>query len=39
VQEGSASRALLEGIASSWFLVSVTDNQYTQGGLLPAILA
>jgi len=30
--EGSASRALLEGIADSWWLVSVVDNDYVEGG-------
>jgi len=38
-QAGSKSRELLEGIACSWYLVSVTDNQYTKGEPLPNILA
>jgi len=38
-QPGSKSREVLEAIAGSWFLVSVTDNQYTAGEPLPSILA
>lgn len=36
-EEGSASRKLLEGIADSWWLVSVVDNDYVEGGDLCAV--
>lgn len=36
-EEGSASRKLLEGIAESWWLVSVVDNDYVEGGDLCAV--
>ena len=36
-EEGSAARKLLEGIASTWWLVSVVDNDYVGGGDLCAV--
>jgi len=35
--EGSPSRALLEQIADTWWLVSVVDNDYVEGGDLCAV--
>jgi methylenetetrahydrofolate reductase (NADPH) len=32
-EEGSDSRAVLEGIANSWWLVSVVDNDHVKGDL------
>ena len=32
-EEASKSRKILEGIASSWFLVSVVDNDFIRGNL------
>lgn len=36
-EEGSASRKLLEEIADTWWLVSVVDNDYVEGGDLCAV--
>jgi methylenetetrahydrofolate reductase (NADPH) len=36
-EQGSASRKLLEEIADTWWLVSVVDNDYVEGGDLCAI--
>ncbi|KAF5828731.1 methylenetetrahydrofolate reductase-domain-containing protein [Dunaliella salina] len=38
-ESGSKSSELLESLCSSWYLVSVTDNQYTKGDFLPSVLA
>lgn len=37
-QAGSKSKELLDTIARTWYLVSVTDNSYTTGGVLPSFL-
>lgn len=32
-EEGSRSRQIIEEIASTWYLVSVVDNDYVKGNL------
>ncbi|GFH26801.1 methylenetetrahydrofolate reductase, partial [Haematococcus lacustris] len=36
-EEGSASRALLEEIASTWYLVAMVDNNYSSNALFDSL--
>lgn len=36
-EEGSRSRQIIDEIASTWYLVSVVDNDYVNGDLFPVL--
>lgn len=36
-EEGSGSRALLDEVASTWYLVSIVDNDYIGGNLFQTV--
>ncbi len=36
-EEGSHSRKIIDEIASTWYLVSVVDNDYVNGDLFPVL--
>ena len=37
-EEGSPAHAVLEAIRSTWVLVSVTDNDFLHGEVLPSVM-